>query len=36
MFWPGKLDQSHALHYLPDLAWALVMLADSEASWGRA
>jgi hypothetical protein len=36
MFWPGKPDQPHALHYLPDLAPALVMLADSEASWGRA
>jgi hypothetical protein len=36
MFWPGKLDQPHALHYLPDLARALVMPADSEASWGRA
>ncbi|MFE2970068.1 hypothetical protein ACFXKC_41670 [Streptomyces sp. NPDC059340] len=36
MFWPGKLDQPHALHYLPDLARALVMPADSDASWGRA
>ncbi|MFE9996697.1 Rossmann-fold NAD(P)-binding domain-containing protein [Streptomyces avermitilis] len=35
MFWPGKLDQPRALHFLPDLAWALVMLTDSEASWGR-
>lgn len=36
MFWPGKIDQPHALHHLPDLARALVMPADNEASWGRA
>ncbi|MFG2332681.1 NAD(P)H-binding protein [Streptomyces sp. NPDC048604] len=36
MLWPGKLDVPHALHYLPDLARALVMLGDSQASWGRA
>ncbi|MFE2519120.1 Rossmann-fold NAD(P)-binding domain-containing protein [Streptomyces mirabilis] len=36
MFWPGKLDQPHALHYLPDLARALVVPADRETSWGRA
>ncbi|MFG1610169.1 NAD-dependent epimerase/dehydratase family protein [Actinoplanes sp. NPDC049265] len=35
MFWPGRLDQLHALHYLPDLARALVLLADSAAPWGR-
>jgi hypothetical protein len=31
MFWQRKPDQPHALHYLPDLARALVMPADSEA-----
>jgi nucleoside-diphosphate-sugar epimerase len=35
MRWPGKLDEPHVLHYLPDLARALVMLADSESAWGR-
>jgi nucleoside-diphosphate-sugar epimerase len=35
MLWPGKLDEPHVLHYLPDLARALVMLADSDAAWGR-
>lgn len=36
MRWPGKLDEPHVLHYLPDLARALVMLGDSGSTWGRA
>jgi nucleoside-diphosphate-sugar epimerase len=36
MRWPGKLDEPHTLHHLPDLARALVMLADSESAWGKA
>jgi nucleoside-diphosphate-sugar epimerase len=35
MFWPGPLGIPHVLHFLPDLARGLVMLADSEAAWGR-
>jgi nucleoside-diphosphate-sugar epimerase len=33
--WTGRLDQPHTFHYLPDLARALVTLADSDASDGE-
>lgn len=34
--WPGRVDVPHALHHLPDIARALVTLADHDAADGRA
>jgi nucleoside-diphosphate-sugar epimerase len=34
--WLGDLDQPHSLHYLPDVAAALVTLGTSDAAPGRA
>jgi len=36
MRWPGRLDEPHVLHHLPDLARALIVLGDSDVAWGRA
>ncbi|MER6910472.1 NAD-dependent epimerase/dehydratase family protein [Streptomyces sp. NPDC000594] len=33
--WPGRLDVPHALHYLPDIAAALVTLGERDDSDGR-
>jgi nucleoside-diphosphate-sugar epimerase len=34
--WPGCLDQPHTMHFLPDLARGLLVLADTEQADGRA
>lgn len=34
--WPGSLDQPHTLHFLPDLARGLLILADADQADGRA
>ncbi|MFD5921351.1 NAD-dependent epimerase/dehydratase family protein [Kitasatospora sp. NPDC058201] len=36
VFWPGRLDVPRTLHYLPDVAGALVRLGESDAADGRA
>ncbi|MER5766262.1 NAD-dependent epimerase/dehydratase family protein [Streptomyces sp. NPDC001985] len=33
--WPGRLDVPHALHYLPDIASALVTLGERDEADGR-
>lgn len=34
--WPGRLDVPHTLHYLPDIAAALITLAERDDADGRA
>jgi len=33
--WPGRLDQPHTFHYLPDIARGLVVLADRKEADGQ-
>jgi nucleoside-diphosphate-sugar epimerase len=33
--WPGRLDQPHTFHYLPDIARGLLVLADRREADGQ-
>ena len=33
--WPGRFDQPHTFHYLPDIARGLLVLADRRKQTGR-